>query len=84
VRYPGADFPDAPIEPPIKNMMSAGYKMLVSLADDEIGYIIPKAEWDEAPPWLNNASQPWYGEVNSVGPEAAPRIASALETMLRK
>ena len=82
VRYAGADFPDAPIEPPIKNLMSAEYKMLVGLADDEIGYIIPKAEWDEKAPWLNHAEKAWYGEVNSVGPEAAPRIASALERML--
>ncbi len=80
-RYPGADFPEAPIEPPIKNMMSADYRMLVGLADDEIGYIIPKAEWDEKPPYLNNAEKAWYGEVNSVGPEAAPRIAAALQQL---
>jgi hypothetical protein len=81
-RYTGADFPDAPIEPPIKKMMSAEFKMLVGLADDEIGYIIPKAEWDETAPWLQNAPKPWYGEVNSVGSEAAPRIAAALEQLL--
>ena len=82
-RYSGADFPDAPFEPPIKKMMSAEFKMLVGLADDEIGYIIPKAEWDEVAPWLNNATEAWYGEVNSVGPEAAPRIASAFEQLLK-
>jgi hypothetical protein len=83
-RYPGADFPDAPIEPPIKNMMSAEYKMLVGLADDEIGYIIPKAEWDEKPPYLNNAEKAWYGEVNSVGPDAAPRIAAAFQQLFNQ
>ncbi len=77
-RYSGADFPDAPIEPPIKNMLTAEFKMLVGLADDEIGYIIPKAEWDEKPPYLNGAEKPWYGEVNSVGPDAAARIAAAM------
>ena len=77
VRYSGADYPDAPIEAPIKNMMTAEYKMLVGLADDEIGYIIPKAEWDEKPPYLNGASKAWYGEENSVGPDAAARIAAA-------
>lgn len=81
--YLGADFPDAPIEPPIKNMMSADYKMLVGLADDEIGYIIPKAEWDEKPPYLNGAEKAWYGEVNSVGPEAAPRIAAAMAELIQ-
>jgi hypothetical protein len=83
-RYSGADFPDAPIETPIKKMMSAEFKMLVGLADDEIGYIIPKAEWDEVAPWLKNAPKAWYGEVNSVGPDAAPRIASALEQLLKR
>jgi hypothetical protein len=63
--------------------MTAEFKMLVGLADDEIGYIIPKAEWDENEPWLNNAPKAWYGEVNSVGPEAAPLIVGALEGMLR-
>jgi hypothetical protein len=81
-RFSGADFPDAPIETPIKQLMTAVYKMLVGLADDEIGYIIPKAEWDENTPWLNNASKAWYGEVNSVGPDAAPRIAETLRELL--
>ncbi|MGB9604973.1 MAG: hypothetical protein ACP5U2_03285 [Bryobacteraceae bacterium] len=82
-RYPGADFPDAPLEKPLKQTMTAPYRMLVGLANDEIGYIIPKAEWDEKPPWLNNAPKSWYGEINSVGPEAAPRIASAFEELAR-
>jgi hypothetical protein len=81
-RYSGADFPDAPVEPAIKKLMAAEFKMLVGLADDEIGYIIPKVEWDEAAPWLNGAPKAWYGEENSVGPEAAPRIVSALQQLL--
>lgn len=76
-RMPGADFPDAPLEPPLKSLMSAPFRLLVGLANDEIGYIIPKAEWDEQPPWLKHAERRWYGEVNSAGPEAAPRIAAA-------
>lgn len=81
-RYPGADLPDSPLEAPIKPMFSAKVKMLFGLANDEIGYIIPKAEWDEKPPYLNNAPKKWYGEVNSVGPEAAPAIAGAVRSLL--
>lgn len=81
-RYPGADFPDAPLEPPLKSLLSAPFRMLIGMANDEIGYIIPKAEWDEQPPWLKNAPRRWYGEVNSVGPEAAPRIAAAAEKLI--
>ena len=81
-RYPGADFPDAPFEKPLKQIMTAPFRLVIGLANDEIGYIIPKAEWDEKPPWLKNAERPWYGEVNSVGPDAAPRIAAAFEELL--
>lgn len=80
-RYAGADFPDAPIEPPIKPMLHAPYRMLIGLAGDEIGYIIPKAEWDEKPPYLQNAPKAWYGEENSVGPDAAERIATAIKLL---
>lgn len=83
-RYAGADFPDAPAEAPIKSLMRAPYRMLFGLANDEIGYIIPKAEWDEKEPWLQNSPRRWYGEVNSVGPEAAPRIVAALQQLLGK
>ncbi|MGO4885117.1 MAG: hypothetical protein ACLP59_30490 [Bryobacteraceae bacterium] len=82
-RYAGADFPDAPIETSIKSMLHAPFKMLIGLADDEIGYIIPKAEWDEKPPYLQNAKKAWYGEENSVGPDAAARIAAAMQELAR-
>ena len=82
-KYEGADFPDAPLEPAIKKMMTAPYRMLFGLANDEIGYIIPKVEWDNKEPWLQNAPRRWYGEVNAVGPEAAPLIAKALADLIR-
>ncbi len=82
-RYAGADFPDAPIEPAIKKMLRAPYRMLIGLADDEIGYIIPKAEWDEKAPYLRDAPKAWYGEENSVGPDAAARIAAAMQDLAR-
>ena len=83
-RYPEADFPDAPIEPAMKQQMKAPYRMLFGLANDEIGYIIPKAEWDEKAPYLKGAAKRWYGEVNSVGPEAAPVIHKAFEELVRQ
>jgi hypothetical protein len=81
-RDPGADFPDAPEEKAIKRLMTAPVRMLFGLANDEIGYIIPKAQWDEKPPFTFGAQKRWYGEVNSVGPEAAPLIASAFQRLL--
>jgi len=81
-KYAGADFPDAPAEPAIKNMMKAPYRMLFGLADDEIGYIIPKSEWDNQEPWLQNAPKRWYGEENSVGPDCAPIITRTIQELL--
>ncbi|MCW5964229.1 MAG: hypothetical protein KIT83_09330 [Bryobacterales bacterium] len=80
----GADFPYARREKPYREMMKARYQMVVGLANDEIGYIIPKLEWDEAPPYLQNAEKAWYGEINSPGPETAPRIAEALEKLIEQ
>jgi hypothetical protein len=81
-RYAEADFPEAAIEPALKKMMQAPCRMVIGLANDEIGYIIPKAEWDEKAPWLRGAEKRWYGEINSVGPEAAPAVVGALRGLI--
>ena len=70
-RYPGADYPDAPFEPAIRPRMKSKYQFIFGLANDELGYIIPKAEFDDQPPWLRNKKDRWYGEVNSTGPDIA-------------
>ena len=80
--YPGADYPEAPLEPVLRKHFKTNYQFIFGLGNDEIGYLIPKAEWDEAPPWLKNASEPWYGEVNSVGPDAAGAVLGALVALI--
>jgi len=82
-RYAGADFPDAPLEPIIRDHMKGQYKFLIGLGNDEIGYIIPKAEWDEKAPWLDNADHETYGEINSLGHETAPVLTNALVELLK-
>jgi hypothetical protein len=79
--HPDADFPHAPAEPPVKPLFKAPFKMLFGIANDMIGYIIPKCQWDERAPFTFGASRPWYGEVNSPGPETAPRIVEALRDL---
>ncbi|HLN28777.1 MAG TPA: hypothetical protein VK395_13615 [Gemmataceae bacterium] len=79
---PGADFPDAPIEPGIYQQMKGPYRMIVGLANDEIGYIIPKRQWDEKPPFCYGRKRAQYGEVNSVGPETAPIICRAFKDLV--
>jgi hypothetical protein len=83
-RFAGADFPEAPVEPAIKPLMKPFFRMLFGLANDEIGYIIPRAEWDEKAPYLQNAAKKWYGEVNSVGPDAAALIVKAFQELLAR
>ena len=83
-RYPGADYPECPIEPVLRQQLKTKYQFIFGLGNDEIGYLIPKAEWDEKPPWLKNAAEPWYGEVNSVGPDAASAILRALVALISR
>ena len=81
-RYPGADYPDAPFEPTVRAHMKSGYPFVFGLANDELGYIIPKAEWDNQPPWLTNKKDRWYGEVNSAGEEVAGTVTRALVALM--
>jgi hypothetical protein len=79
---PGADFPEAPIEPAIYKQLRGPYRMLIGLANDEIGYIIPKCQWDEKPPFCYGRTKAQYGESNSVGPETAPILCKAFQELV--
>jgi hypothetical protein len=80
---PGADFPGAPREePPLRSLMQGQYKFVFGLANDEVGYIIPKSQWDEKPPYAYGRKKPQYGEINSCGYDVAPVITSALRELL--
>ena len=76
---PGADYRIAPVEtPPLRGAMRGRVNMMVNLANDALGYIIPKSEWDEDDPWIYGASEKSYGEVVSAGPETARIVHRAL------
>lgn len=81
---PGADFPDAPIEPGIYAQLKGKHKMIVGLGNDELGYIIPKRQWDEKPPFCYGLKKAQYGEANSVGPDAAPVICNTFKELVSK
>ncbi|RME20320.1 MAG: hypothetical protein D6806_16600, partial [Deltaproteobacteria bacterium] len=77
---PGADFLGTPCSVPIEHhLRAAGYSMWVvlGLANDELGYIIPKCQFDREPPYCYGRDSPQYGEELSVGPEAAPLVVEA-------
>jgi hypothetical protein len=76
---PGADFPEAPIEPAILDSLPGKNVLVIGLANDELGYIVPKRQWDRVKPFAYGRDRDQYGEENSIGPEAAPIIYGALQ-----
>lgn len=82
----GGDFPGAPIEvPPLRKEMNGKVNMIVGLANDEIGYIIPKTQWDVKPPFAyGETEEPQYGEENSGGPDVAPVIHKESLAILKR
>ena len=80
---PGADFQGAPQEPSVFGLMKGRHKMVIGLANDEIGYIIPKSQWDWVAPYAYGRKERQYGEANSCGPEAAPRIMAVWESLTK-
>lgn len=71
---PHVDFPDAPLEPSVEKLVPTDRWLVMGLANDELGYIIPKRQWDEAAPYAYGRTKSQYGEINSCGPNIAPLI----------
>ena len=71
----GADYALDPVEvPPLREAMSGEVNLMVNLANDAIGYIIPKSEWDNEAPWIYGATEETYGEIVSLGEETGPTL----------
>ena len=76
---PNADFPNAPLEKTVLQLLPDDRWLLFGLANDELGYIIPKRQWDQQPPYAYGRKKSQYGEINSCGSHIAPIIMEALE-----
>ena len=77
----GRDFPDAEAEAPLLAVMPAApFRAILNNANDAIGYIIPKPQFDRAAP---RAYKPngQYGEENSLGYDAARLLLDAVRAM---
>jgi hypothetical protein len=79
---PEADFPNAPIEPATYKQMKGPHRMIIGLANDEIGYIIPKRQWDAKAPFCYKRKTAQYGEINSLGPDTAPILCAAFRDLV--
>ena len=81
----GADFDVEPVEqPPLRELMPGRVKFVFGLANDELGYLVPKSQWDEKPPYTYGAKGPPYGEINSCGPDTAGLIHGALRDLSKE
>lgn len=78
----GADFPDAPVEPGVYRQLRGPHRMIIGLANDEVGYIIPKRQWDVKAPFCYGLKKAQYGEVNSLGPETAPILCEVFRQLV--
>ncbi|MCG8309726.1 MAG: hypothetical protein MI975_20190 [Cytophagales bacterium] len=79
----GQDFELDPVEvPPIRSRMNGDFNFVVGLANDMVGYIIPKSQWDEEASFTYGRDSSPYGEINSLGPETAPTIHRELSKLL--
>jgi hypothetical protein len=81
---PAADFPGAARERPLVELFRSDYRMVVGLANDEVGYLIPRSQWDARAPFAYGRQEAQYGEVNSLGPATAARLADAFARMLER
>ena len=81
----GADFEMAPQEVPyLRSQYSDKLNLMVNLANDSIGYIIPKSEWDNDAPWIYGETEETYGEVVSLGPNTAPIIHEKIINLIEE
>ncbi|MBW6499931.1 MAG: neutral/alkaline non-lysosomal ceramidase N-terminal domain-containing protein [Bacteroidales bacterium] len=79
----GRDYLIEPVEvPSVRDRMQGKYKFVFGITNDEIGYIIPKSQWDVRAPFTYNRSRAPYGEENSLGPETAVILHRNLMEML--
>jgi hypothetical protein len=74
----GADYDIEPLEvPPLRSQMQGDMNLIIGLANDMLGYIVPKSQWDQEKPYAyGRTDKPQYGEVNSFGPDVAQTIHS--------
>ncbi|HXX94530.1 MAG TPA: hypothetical protein VEN81_12920, partial [Planctomycetota bacterium] len=71
VTIPGEAFPEVGRE--ILRLMEAPHRFLIGLGGDEVGYILPKEDFDPKK----------YEESMSLGPRTAPTLLDALKQLLK-
>lgn len=74
---------EAPAGPYLEAQIGGELKWVVSLGNDEIGYVIPPYNFEVgAPAYLSEAEGDHYEETNSLGPETWPVLEAASRELL--
>ncbi len=75
---------DAPTGPYLRERTGVAYPMLLGLALDEIGYLVPPFDFELHPtaPWVDEAEGDHYEETNSIGPTAVPTLMAGWDRLL--
>lgn len=81
----GGDWGGPPVEvPPLRPQMKGAVNLVLNLANDEIGYIVPRTQWDTKPPFTYGSRKAPYGEVNSGGPDVAGVVHASAGALLTR
>ena len=82
-----ADLDVDPVEvPPLRSLMRGAINMNFNLAMDEVGYLIPKSQWDRDAPHAFHYTEddPPYGEIYVGNPDTTPIVhAGSMELLAR-
>jgi hypothetical protein len=70
--------------PAIGSRIPGQYAFFSGMSNDMIGYIVPKSQWDVEPPYTYGYHERPYGEINSLGPETAPKIHQEILRILEE
>ncbi|TWT44772.1 Neutral ceramidase precursor [Phycisphaerae bacterium RAS1] len=78
----GSDFGGAAFESPTLGTLARGrYSVTIGLANDLLGYIIPRSQWDAEAPFITSEAP--YGEAVSPGPDTAAVVLEAFAELPR-
>jgi len=81
----GGDFGAPVIESPgLRQLMPGRFKLVIGLANDEIGYVLPRSQWDTEKPYTYGARKAPYGEINSLGPDTGPQLYRTAKSLIEK
>ena len=81
----GQDYKMDPVESTaLRDLMPGDYRFVIGLSNDEIGYILPKSQWDVEAPFTYSREKAPYGEENSLGPETASILYKGFTEILNE